>query len=99
MSEQGSAKASIRRLHCFVSGRVQGVFFRACTAKCAERLGLNGWVCNLSDGRVEAIFQGPNDALLTAATWLRTGSPQSRVESVDEEWSDLTEEITGFRIL
>ncbi|MBI5367263.1 MAG: acylphosphatase, partial [Planctomycetes bacterium] len=51
----------IARAHVLVAGRVQGVCFRACTREEARRLGVAGWVRNLPDGRVEAVFEGPRD--------------------------------------
>lgn len=68
--------------HCFVSGRVQGVFFRASTCEQAQRLGLRGWVCNLSDGRVEVLAGGPDAAVLELCEWLRHGPPMARVSEV-----------------
>ena len=50
------------RIHVFVSGRVQGVFFRQTTKQLAESLGVNGWIRNLQDGRVEAVFEGEERA-------------------------------------
>lgn len=51
------------RAHIFVSGRVQGIFFRSSTQKKARELGLTGWVRNLQDGRVEAVFEGEKDKI------------------------------------
>lgn len=74
---------------CLVSGRVQGVFFRATTAERARELGIRrGWARNLPDGRVEVVAAGPPDALAELASWLWTGSPGSRVESVEVETYD-----------
>lgn len=55
--------APIIRQECFFSGRVQGVGFRFQTAELAQQLGLTGWVKNLDDGRVQAVFQGPSDKI------------------------------------
>ncbi len=72
--------------HCFVSGRVQGVFFRATTCDLARRLGLRGWVRNLPDGRVEVLAGGAEAAVLELCAWLRHGPPTARVSElhVDE---------------
>ncbi|HSW15018.1 MAG TPA: acylphosphatase [Solimonas sp.] len=67
-----------------VSGRVQGVFFRQSTLEQASRLGLDGWVRNLPDGRVEGVAAGEAQALQTLRRWLERGPPASRVEQV--EW-------------
>ncbi|WPL17250.1 Acylphosphatase [Thiorhodovibrio winogradskyi] len=68
---------------CLVSGRVQGVFFRASTREQAERLGLSGQARNLSDGRVEVLACGPPEAVQQLRAWLRQGPPQARVTDLD----------------
>lgn len=70
------------KLHVFVSGRVQGVFFRAWTRNQAQRLGLSGWVRNVSDGRVEVMAQGEDGALRAFQELLGEGPPLSRVDAV-----------------
>lgn len=76
------------RAHCFISGRVQGVFFRADTYDKARDLGLTGWVRNLRDGRVEAVFEGEEEKVKATVDWLWQGSPYSRVEDVEVIWED-----------
>ena len=66
-----------------VSGKVQGVFFRASTRAQAQRLGLRGYAKNLSDGRVEVLAVGAVDALEQLARWLQQGPPQARVDAVE----------------
>lgn len=68
-----------------VSGRVQGVFFRASAKAEAERLGLHGYARNLADGRVEVLVAGEPEQLAAFAEWLRQGPPQAQVAAVDEE--------------
>ena len=68
-----------------VSGRVQGVFFRASTRNEAERLGLAGSARNLDDGRVEVIASGADEALAALERWLWQGPPSARVEDVTRE--------------
>lgn len=68
-----------------VSGRVQGVCFRASTQEQARRLGLCGYVRNLDDGRVEVVAAGANEALETLARWLWQGPPLSRVDAIDRQ--------------
>lgn len=67
---------------CFVSGRVQGVFFRASTARKAAELGVTGHAINLDDGRVEVLAIGPADALDALCGWLRRGPPAARVDDL-----------------
>lgn len=68
-----------------VSGRVQGVGFRASTWEQASRLGLCGYVRNLADGRVEVLVAGADEALDALAGWLWQGPPSSRVDSIDRQ--------------
>ncbi len=86
------------RCHVFVTGRVQGVFFRAFTRDVANSLGLRGWVRNLPDGRVEAVFEGTREVIEEALKKIKIGPPASRVENIDVKWSELVEDIPDFRI-
>ncbi len=74
------------RVHIFVSGRVQRVFFRENTKREAEKLNLYGWVKNLSDGRVEAIFEGDKKNVEKMVDWVRKGPILARVENLDLFW-------------
>ncbi|MFC7210253.1 acylphosphatase [Natronoarchaeum sp. GCM10025321] len=85
------------RAHVFVSGRVQGVFYRATTKETAESNAVDGWVRNLDDGRVEAVFEGPEEAIEEMVEWCHTGSPAATVEDVDVEYEEPQGE-DGFRI-
>jgi acylphosphatase len=76
-------------LHVFVTGRVQGVFFRESTRREAEALGLSGWVRNLADGRVEAVFNGPRERCERALFFVRTGPPTASVTHVDARWEEM----------
>jgi acylphosphatase len=69
--------------HVFVSGRVQGVWFRESTRRRALELGVGGWVRNLPDGRVEALFEGDAAAVRAAVAFVREGPPMARVESLE----------------
>ncbi len=71
--------------HYWISGRVQGVYFRASTCEQARSLGLTGWVRNLPDGRVEAIAAGDEQALDELEAWLWKGSDRAQVEDVQVE--------------
>ncbi|MGD2055822.1 MAG: acylphosphatase [Gammaproteobacteria bacterium] len=67
---------------CFVSGRVQGVFFRAATRERALALGVSGYARNLPDGRVEVLACGPREAVEALCHWLQEGPPAARVTAV-----------------
>ncbi len=87
-----------KRLHVLIEGRVQGVWFRDSTRTEAQKLDLTGWVRNLADGRVEAVFEGDEETLNRILTWCRQGSPNSRVDRVEQEWSEATGQFSEFRI-
>jgi acylphosphatase len=86
------------RAHVFVSGRVQGVFYRANTRDTARDLNVDGWVQNLDDGRVEAVFEGPENRIEELIDWCHEGSPSARVEAVEVEYENPQGE-DGFRIV
>lgn len=71
--------------HLLISGRVQGVGFRAAMAQEARRLGVTGWVRNLADGRVEAMIEGDPERLAAMLEWARHGPPLAFVERVEVE--------------
>jgi acylphosphatase len=71
------------RVHVWVSGRVQGVGYRFATCETAELLGLAGWVRNLGDGRVEAVFEGPAVEVAKAVAWCRRGPVGAWVSAVE----------------
>lgn len=87
-----------RRVHLFVSGRVQGVFFRAHTRELARSLGLSGYVRNLPDGRVEIVAEGEEEALRELVAFAQRGPPLARVTGVEERWEPSTGEFPGFSI-
>lgn len=87
-----------KRAHVFVSGRVQGVSFRYYTTQEAQRKGVAGWVRNLMDGRVEAIFQGDEQAVEHMVDWCHQGSPAARVHDVDVSWEVPVDDLSGFRV-
>ena len=81
-------------LHCLISGRVQGVFYRANTQRKAKELGLTGWVRNLPDGRVEVFAFGDLEQLETLTNWLWQGPPAAKVTAVECEevaWQSATD--------
>jgi acylphosphatase len=85
-------------LHAFVSGRVQGVWFRKNTQEQAEIHGLVGWVRNLPDGRVEVKAFGPIESIQTLETWLSKGPRLANVIHLESNAIDYEEEHTGFII-
>jgi acylphosphatase len=89
---------AIKRAHVYISGRVQGVFFRAWTADQARRLGLNGWVRNRLDGRVEAVFEGAADDVVRMVDLCHEGPAHARVETVISNDSEPAEGLTGFEV-
>ncbi|MFP6849584.1 MAG: acylphosphatase [Pseudomonas sp.] len=82
-------------MHGYISGRVQGVGFRQMTAAQAERLGLEGWVRNLSDGRVEVLFEGNEPAVAELTSWLQQGPDAAQVEALELQELAL-QGIAGF---
>ena len=86
------------RAHVFVSGRVQGVNYRWYTQRKAQELELTGWVRNLADGRVEAIFEGEEKAVRRAVEWCQVGAPSARVDRVEVSYEEPTGEYSRFRI-
>lgn len=83
----------MKTLHLQITGRVQGVWFRASMHRKAEQLGVTGWVRNRPDGSVEAIVQGAPTAVDALVAWARVGPPQARVERIV-----LTETDGDYRI-
>ncbi|MEL4305572.1 acylphosphatase [Methanococcoides sp. LMO-2] len=82
----------------YVSGRVQGVYFRGFTQKVASGLGLVGYAQNLPDGRVKVIAQGKKALISELLDNLRIGPELSNVEDVDFKWIDPSDEFTEFFI-
>jgi acylphosphatase len=76
------------RAHVFVSGMVQGVSFRWYATEQARAHGVSGWVRNLDDGRVEAVFEGRESAVEAMVAWCRTGPRHARVSDVDVQWEE-----------
>ena len=87
----------MRTVRVRIAGRVQGVFFRASCADLARDLGLAGWVRNRPDGDLEAVFQGPDEAVDRMLDWCRTGPPSARVDTVEVS-DEAAFEGNGFRV-
>lgn len=88
----------MKTVRAIISGRVQGVWFRAWTAGEADKLGLSGWVRNRTDGTVEALFSGPAETVDAMLLKCRNGPPLARVEHIATEPAD-TPERAGFHKL
>jgi len=86
------------RAHLFISGWVQGVFFRANTRDKALRYGVKGWVRNLPDGRVEVICEGEREDIQRLIEWCKKGPPGARVEGVEVHWEEYKGEFETFSI-
>ena len=88
------ADDTVRR-HVTIKGDVQGVFFRETTRRKATEAGVSGWIVNRSDGSVEAVFEGPPEAVDQLVEFCRTGPTAATVESVDAV-DEQPEGISGF---
>jgi acylphosphatase len=88
---------SRRRVHVYVSGRVQGVYYRATTRDTAREHGIDGWVENLDDGRVEAVFEGEAGAVDAMIEFCHEGSKRADVTDVDVT-EESPEGIDGFEV-
>ena len=91
------AESPRTRAHVYVSGTVQGVYFRATTRDTAEQRGVEGWVRNLDDGRVEAVFEGPEQDVEKLVEFCHEGSSAARVDDVEVTHEE-PEGEDGFRI-
>jgi len=86
------------RAHVFVNGRVQGVFFRSETKYEAKKHGVKGWVRNMPDGRVDAVFEGEEENVKKLTEFCKHGPPGAKVTSVDIVWENYTGEFRDFEI-
>lgn len=86
------------RAHAIISGRVQGVFFRMETKRAADRFGVSGWVQNLRDGTVEAVFEGDRNQIDGILAWCKEGPPRAKVTDVNISWEDYSGEFRKFDI-
>jgi acylphosphatase len=87
-----------KRVRVLISGIVQGVAYRAHTKEMAKRLGVNGWVRNLPDGKVEALFEGDKDKVDQMVEWCKKGPPLARVDKVEVEEEPYRGEFFDFSI-
>jgi len=86
------------RAHVWVEGCVQGVFFRYETSKVARNFNVNGWVRNLPDSRVEAVFEGEKENVEEMVEFCRRGPPGAQVNDVEVKWEAYRGEFSGFEI-
>ncbi|MEL6162813.1 MAG: acylphosphatase [Cyanobacteria bacterium J06641_2] len=86
------------RAHTFISGKVQGVGYRYSTMNEAKKLGLKGWVRNLPDSRVEALFEGESEVVEEMIRWCHRGPTAAVVKDVQVEYSE-AEGLQGFEII
>ncbi|NTU80558.1 MAG: acylphosphatase [Chloroflexales bacterium] len=87
------------RAHVLISGRVQGVSFRAYARDRAREASVEGWVRNLSDGRVEMVFEGTRPAVQRLVSWCYSGPTHAQVEKVEVAWEEPTGKEGGFSIV
>ena len=90
---------SKKRVHLFVKGRVQGVFFRSCTQDEAQKRMLTGWVRNLHDGRVEALFEGEEKDVQSMIAWCHRGPSHAVVTDVSVELEEYMGEYSDFSVM
>ena len=90
---------AVRRAKAIVTGRVQGVSYRASTASEARRIGVVGWVRNRSDGAVELEVEGPDERVTALLAWCEKGPPDARVAKVAVEELAPTGKDTMFAVV
>ncbi|KPJ55449.1 acylphosphatase [Parcubacteria bacterium DG_74_2] len=88
--------AGFRRVHIFVKGRVQGVFFRQSAKKKAKKIGVFGWIKNLADGRVEAVIEGETKKVEEMIEWLKKGPIIANVEALEIKQEKYQGEFKNF---
>ena len=88
-----------QRVHIFVTGKVQGVFFRQALKVMAQKNSVSGWVRNLRDGRVEAVLEGSSESVGRLIEWSHGGPANARVHDVDIRNEDFSGEFSKFDVL
>ena len=86
------------RVHLLISGRVQGVTFRASTKRKAQSLGLKGWVRNTDDGKVEAVIEGEKEKIEKLIEWAKRGPRLADVENIKINWKEGKNKFDEFQI-
>ncbi len=87
------------RTHVYITGKVQGVYFRQNMRNIARKHNVNGWVKNLKDGRVEAVFEGEEDNVHQVIEWCHIGPTGARVDDVDVIYEEYRGEFDSFDII
>ena len=88
----------MHQAHIIISGRVQGVFYRASCQEIAQMHDLKGWARNLPTGEVEVLAQGEKEKIEKLITWCKKGPPGARVSDVKIEWSNQSDDLSNFEI-
>lgn len=88
-----------QRVHLFITGKVQGVFFRQALKVTATKNGASGWVKNLKDGRVEAVIEGEDLSVSRVVEWCHAGPANARVEDVEIRNEKYQQEFSAFEVL
>lgn len=88
----------MKRVRAFIEGRVQGVFYRAFTRDNARALDLTGWVRNLDDGRVEAVFEGEEEKIKKMIALLKKGPPHAVIKALEAKEEEYKGEFKGFAV-
>ena len=88
----------MNRVHLYVSGRVQGVFFRVSTRQKAKALNISGYVQNISDGRMEIVAEGRVQDIESFVSWCREGPSEAKVSSLQIRHEPVSNEFTDFEI-
>ncbi|MCZ3373908.1 MULTISPECIES: acylphosphatase [Methanobacterium] len=86
------------KAHVFITGKVQGVYFRYKTRDEAKKYGITGWVRNLPDGRVEALFNGNKENVDKLIAFVGKGPSGAKVMDVDVKWQEYGGEFSDFEI-
>lgn len=98
LSREKQNKKEKVRVHALISGKVQGVFFRGSAKEKAEKLGISGWIKNLRDGRVEAIFEGDKENINKMIEWAKKGPIGAKIEDFNLSWEDYKGDFSEFSI-
>ena len=99
MEEKKENVEKLVRAHVIVEGRVQKAFYRMNALDEARDLGLTGWIKNIDDGTVEAVFEGPENRVKEMLLWCKEGPRLARVKNMKTEFGEPTSEFKDFRII
>ena len=88
-----------KRIHLFIRGKVQGVFFRQAVKVTAKKNNISGWARNLDDGRVEVLLEGDSESVNTVVEWSNIGPANARVDEVKIKTVEFKNEFLSFEVL